>query len=199
MFTGIAEGTGKLLSINSSKDIYDVLISKPSIFNDLNVNDSISCSGICLTIIEISDKYFKVQLVQETLDRTNAKNWKSGDLINLERSLLTNKRIGGHFVQGHVDTTAEIINIRSYDQSARFTFNIKPHFMKYIIEKGYVCIEGLSLTIAEKKESSIDIAVIPHTMKITNFNQKVISDTVNIEVDMFAKYIENYIGKINEI
>ena len=199
MFTGIAEGTGKLLSINSSKDIYDVLISKPSIFNDLNVNDSISCSGICLTIIEISDKYFKVQLVQETLDRTNAKNWKSGDLINLERSLLPNKRIGGHFVQGHVDTTAEIINIRSYDQSARFTFNIKPHFMKYIIEKGYVCIEGLSLTIAEKKESSIDIAVIPHTMKITNFNQKVISDTVNIEVDMFAKYIENYIGKINEI
>ena len=199
MFTGIAEGTGKLLSINSSKDIYDVLISKPSIFNDLNVNDSISCSGICLTIIEISDKYFKVQLVQETLDRTNAKNWKSGDLINLERSLLPNKRIGGHFVQGHVDTTAEIINIRSYDQSARFTFNIKPHFMKYIIEKGYVCIEGLSLTIAEKKESSIDIVVIPHTMKITNFNQKVISDTVNIEVDMFAKYIENYIGKINEI
>ena len=196
MFTGIAEGTGKLLSINSTNDGYDVLIENKPIFNDLNVNDSICCSGICLTIVAINDQNFKVQLVQETLDKTNAKNWKKGSILNLERALLPNTRLGGHFVQGHVDTTAKISRIERYDKSARFTFDIESIFMKYIIEKGYVCIDGLSLTVAQKKSSSIDIAIIPHTMKITNFHQKVVSDEVNIEVDMFAKYIENYIGEI---
>jgi len=195
MFTGIAEATGKLLSINSTKDGYDVVIENKPIFNDLNVNDSICCSGICLTIVEINSQNFKVQLVQETLDKTNAKNWKKGAILNLERALLPNTRLGGHYVQGHVDTIAKISKIELHDKSARFTFNIESKYMKYIIEKGYVCIDGLSLTVAEKKISSIDVAIIPHTMKITNFNKKVISDEVNIEVDMFAKYIENYMGK----
>ena len=199
MFTGIAEGTGELLSISSIKDGYDVLISNKSNFYDLNVNDSICCSGICLTIVDINDDYFKVQMVQETLNKTNAKDWKKGTLINLERALLPNSRLGGHYVQGHVDTTSKISNIELYDKSARFTFDIESNFMKYIIKKGYICIDGLSLTVAEKKDSSIEVAIIPHTMRITNFHQKEILDKVNIEVDMFAKYIENYMEEKNEI
>jgi len=199
MFTGIAEGTGELLSISSIKDGYDVLISNKANFYDLNVNDSICCSGICLTIVDINDDYFKVQMVQETLNKTNAKDWKKGTLINLERALLPNSRLGGHYVQGHVDTTSKISNIELYDKSARFTFDIESNFMKYIIKKGYICIDGLSLTVAEKKDSSIEVAIIPHTMRITNFHQKEILDKVNIEVDMFAKYIENYMEEKNEI
>lgn len=193
MFTGIAEGTGKILSFVRTKDGYDAQISFTNSFNDLNVNDSISCSGICLTVVHKEKNIFTVQLVKETLDKTNAKSWSPGDLINLERSLLPNTRLSGHFVQGHVDTTALITDIKYYDKSARFTFEIDKEYMKYIINKGYLSIDGLSLTVAKKMESSFEVALIPHTMKITNFHKKQISDEVNIEVDMFAKYIENYI------
>ena len=192
MFTGIAEGTGKLISIHATQDGYDAIIENKNPFEDLNINDSICCSGICLTIVEINDHHFKVQLVQETLDKTNAKTWRKGTLLNLERALLPNTRLGGHYVQGHVDTTSKIISIENFDQSARYTFSLEEYYLKYVIEKGYICVDGLSLTVAKKNKTSIEIALIPHTMKITNFHQKNISDEVNIEVDMFAKYIENY-------
>ena len=192
MFTGIAEGTGKLISIHATQDGYDAIIENKNPFEDLNINDSICCSGICLTIVEINDHHFKVQLVQETLDKTNAKKWRKGTLLNLERALLPNTRLGGHYVQGHVDTTSKIISIENFDQSARYTFSLEEYYLKYVIEKGYICVDGLSLTVAKKNKTSIEIALIPHTMKITNFHQKNISDEVNIEVDMFAKYIENY-------
>ena len=192
MFTGIAEGTGKLISIQATKDGYDAIIENTNSFKDLNINDSICCSGICLTIVELNDYNFKVQLVQETLDKTNAKTWRKGTLLNLERALLPNTRLGGHYVQGHVDATSKILNIETFDESARYTFSMEDHFLKYVIEKGYICVDGLSLTIAKKNKASIEIALIPHTMKITNFYQKKVADEVNIEVDMFAKYIENY-------
>ena len=194
MFTGIAEGTGKLISIHATQDGYDAIIENTNSFEDLNINDSICCSGICLTIVEINDHDFKVQLVQETLDKTNAKTWEKGTLLNLERALLPNTRLGGHYVQGHVDATSKILNIETFDQSARYTFSMEKHFLKYVIEKGYICVDGLSLTVAKKNKTSIEIALIPHTMKITNFHQKNVEDEVNIEVDMFAKYIENYMG-----
>ena len=194
MFTGIAEGTGKLISIDTTQDGYDAIIENTNSFEDLNINDSICCSGICLTIVEINDQNFKVQLVQETLDKTNAKTWEKGTLLNLERALLPNTRLGGHYVQGHVDATSKILNIETFDQSARYTFSMEEHFLKYVIEKGYICVDGLSLTVAKKNKTSIEIALIPHTMKITNFHQKNVEDEVNIEVDMFAKYIENYMG-----
>ena len=192
MFTGIAEGTGKLISIHATQDGYDTIIENTNSFEDLNINDSICCSGICLTIVEINGQGFKVQLVQETLDKTNAKTWEKGTLLNLERALLPNTRLGGHYVQGHVDATSKILNIENFDQSARYTFSMEEHFLKYVIEKGYICVDGLSLTVAKKNKTSIEIALIPHTMKITNFHQKNVEDEVNIEVDMFAKYIENY-------
>ena len=192
MFTGIAEGTGKLISIDTTQDGYDAIIENKNSFKDLNINDSICCSGICLTIVELNDYNFKVQLVQETLDKTNAKTWRKGTLLNLERALLPNTRLGGHYVQGHVDATSKILNIETFDESARYTFSMEDHFLKYVIEKGYICVDGLSLTIAKKNKASIEIALIPHTMKITNFYQKKVADEVNIEVDMFAKYIENY-------
>ena len=192
MFTGIAEGTGKLISIHATQDGYDAIIENTNSFEDLKINDSICCSGICLTIVELNDHDFKVQLVQETLDKTNAKTWSKGTLLNLERALLPNTRLGGHYVQGHVDATSKILNIETFDQSARYTFSMDKHFLKYVIEKGYICVDGLSLTVAKKNKTSIEIALIPHTMKITNFYQKNVADEVNIEVDMFAKYIENY-------
>ena len=192
MFTGIAEGTGKLISLDTTQDGYDAIIENKNSFKDLNINDSICCSGICLTIVELNDYNFKVQLVQETLDKTNAKTWRKGTLLNLERALLPNTRLGGHYVQGHVDATSKILNIETFDESARYTFSMEEHFLKYVIEKGYICVDGLSLTIAKKNKASIEIAIIPHTMKITNFYQKKVADEVNIEVDMFAKYIENY-------
>ena len=135
MFTGIAEGTGKILSFVRTKDGYDAQISFTNSFNDLNVNDSISCSGICLTVVHKEKNIFTVQLVKETLDKTNAKSWSPGDLINLERSLLPNTRLSGHFVQGHVDTTAKIksvptANLNQFTSSLAITRPLSKNFSK---------------------------------------------------------------------
>ena len=195
MFTGIIEEIGKIKRIESNEDGFRVEILADIIFQDLKINDSIACSGICLTVTNIEQNTFTVQLVNETINRTTAKFWKKNTTINLERALLPTTRIGGHFVQGHIDTTSKIINIKKREDSAEFIFSKDSAFENYIIEKGSVCLDGISLTIAENKKNSFKIALIPHTLKITNWGRISIGDNVNVEVDMMAKYIENIMSK----
>ncbi|MBA64574.1 MAG: riboflavin synthase [Candidatus Marinimicrobia bacterium] len=199
MFTGIIEETGTIKKKKLNQDGMELSIHAKKILEDLKVNDSISCSGVCLTVTKLKDTCFFVQLVKETLNRTNAKFWEINTELNLERSLLPTTRLGGHFVQGHVDTTIKIKDIKQNNESAVWNFEMPEKIENYIVEKGSVCLDGISLTIANKFHESFSVALIPHTLEITTWKKKKIGDSINIEVDMMAKYLENLIGNKNEI
>lgn len=199
MFTGIVEEVGVITQKKISRDGANITIKAKDIFNDLKVNDSISCSGICLTVINVDQNEFKVQLVEETLNRTNAKNWDKGTRINLERSLLPSTRLGGHFVQGHIDDIVRITNIIPNKDSAIWQFSIPKDLNEYIVQKGSICLDGISLTVADKNENYFSVALIPHTLSVTTWSNKNIDESVNIEVDIMAKYIKSFLGENREI
>ena len=195
MFTGLVEETGIIVDLKKINDGLECIIEANLVLEDLKTNDSISCSGICLTATEVNQNSFKVQLVNETLERTTAKHWKESSVLNLERALLPSTRLGGHLVQGHVDTVTTIKNIERLDESAIFTFEIDAVNRKYIVEKGSVCLDGISLTVASINETQFSIALIPHTLSATSWKNSKTGEQVNLEVDIMAKYIENMMSK----
>ena len=195
MFTGLVEETGIIVDLKKINDGLECIIEANLVLEDLKTNDSISCSGICLTATKVNENSFKVQLVNETLERTTAKHWKESSVLNLERALLPSTRLGGHLVQGHVDTVTTIKNIKRLDESAIFTFEIDAVNRKYIVEKGSVCLDGISLTVASISETQFTIALIPHTLSVTSWENSRVGDQVNLEVDIMAKYIENMMSK----
>ena len=197
MFTGLVEETGKVLDCVSNSNGRELIITANKTMEDLSVNDSICCSGICLTVTDIEKNSFKVFLVKETLDRTTAKYWEKGTIINLERSLLPSTRIGGHFVQGHVDTLAKIIDISPKSDSGIWKFELNKKIDRYIVEKGSISLDGISLTIAQRNKYNFSVALIPHTLSVTSLNNKKIGDFINVEVDIMAKYIESFVGKMS--
>lgn len=191
MFTGIIEEVGIIKNILTNLDGLEMEIKASLVLSDLKVNDSISCSGVCLTVTKLEIESFKVQLVQETLNKTNAKNWVPGYSINLERALLPTSRMGGHIVQGHIDTVVKIRDMTFDDKSAVWRFELKNNIKKYIVKKGSICLDGISLTIAEKTETDFSVALIPHTLEVTSWSNKKINDTINVEVDILGKYLES--------
>ena len=195
MFTGLIEEIGTIKEFIDIPDGKEAWISGKKVLDDLKKDDSISCSGICLTVVDIDDKMFKVQLVEETLSRTTASSWAKETNINLERALLPTSRMGGHFVQGHVDGIVKIINIESLKDSAVWHFSLTDEHKMYIVEKGSICLDGISLTVAQKSSGFFSVALIPHTLNVTTWGQKEIGDLVNIEVDIMAKYIRNLMEK----
>ena len=195
MFTGLVEETGIIVDLKKINDGLECIIEANLVLEDLKTNDSISCSGICLTATEVNQNSFKVQLVNETLERTTAKHWKESSVLNLERALLPSTRLGGHLVQGHVDTVTTIKHIERLDESAIFTFEIDAVNRKYIVEKGSVCLDGISLTVASINETQFSIALIPHTLSATSWKNSKTGEQVNLEVDIMAKYIENMMSK----
>ena len=192
MFTGIAEGRGIITSLEKDDDIIRIRISHSLDNNDISINDSICCSGICLTVVRQNKSSFQVEMVPETIERSTAKYWNEGTIINLERAMLPTTRMGGHYLQGHVDTVVQIRDIQHFENSAIFNISVNEDMRKYIVEKGYVGLDGLSLTVAKKNNNYFDIALMPHTLKITNFGNKNISDFLNLEIDIVAKYVENF-------
>ena len=195
MFTGLVEETGIIVDLKKINDGLECVIEANLVLEDLKTNDSISCSGICLTATKVNENSFRVQLVNETLERTTAKHWKESSVLNLERALLPSTRLGGHLVQGHVDTVTTIKNIQRLDESAIFTFEIDAVNRKYVVEKGSVCLDGISLTVASISETQFTIALIPHTLGVTSWENSRVGDQVNLEVDIMAKYIENMMSK----
>ncbi|MCH2310283.1 MAG: riboflavin synthase [SAR202 cluster bacterium] len=192
MFTGIVEELGKILKISDS----EIHIQASVVLSDLEVKDSVSVNGVCLTAVEKSDDNFLVNVVPETLRRTNLGTLSSGSLVNLERSVSYGGRIGGHLVQGHVDGTGEITEIIPDGDAEIIVIQIDRQFSKYIVEKGYICVDGASLTVVKCDENSFSITLIPYTKKHTVFGIKTVGDLVNIEVDMISKYVENIL-KLN--
>ena len=195
MFTGLVEEVGTIEQITSNLDGLRISVNAEKVMEGLKVDDSVSCSGICLTVIDMNISSFTVQLVEETLNRTTAKNWKKDSAINLERALLPSSRMGGHFVQGHIDCTSKITDIRTTDESAIFSFTLPGPYQKYIVEKGSICLDGISLTVASINNKEFSIAVIPHTIEVTNWKKSKVGDLVNLEVDIISKYVENLMDK----
>lgn len=195
MFTGLVEEIGTIKEYKSIPDGKEAWIEGHIVIDDLKKDDSISCSGICLTVVETENQLFKVQLVNETLNKTTAKSWNNGTKLNLERALLPTSRMGGHFVQGHVDGTVEILNIVPMDDSAVWHFSLPENLQLFLVDKGSICLDGISLTIVEKFDNYFTVALIPHTLSVTTWGQKRVNDLVNIEVDIMAKYIQNLMPK----
>ena len=195
MFTGLVEEIGTIKEYKSIPDGKEAWIEGHIVIEDLKKDDSISCSGICLTVVETENQLFKVQLVNETLNKTTAKSWNNGTKLNLERALLPTSRMGGHFVQGHVDGTVEILDIVPMDDSAVWHFSLPENLQLFLVDKGSICLDGISLTIVEKFDNYFTVALIPHTLSVTTWGQKRVNDLVNIEVDIMAKYIQNLMPK----
>ena len=195
MFTGLVETKGLIDSFQKNEDGMILRLNHNDSF-EVSINDSVSCNGVCLTVVRTDKNSFEVQLVNETLDRTTAEFWKEKDELNLERALLPSTRMGGHFVQGHVDCVTKILKIKHFDKSSTWTFKMNDDIEKYIVEKGSIALNGVSLTVASKDKNSFDVALIPHTIELTTFGNLTIGDSVNVEVDILGKYIENFLGHI---
>ena len=195
MFTGLVETKGLIDSFQRNEDGMILRLNHNNSF-EVSINDSVSCNGVCLTVVRTDKNSFEVQLVNETLNRTTAEFWKEKDELNLERALLPSTRMGGHFVQGHVDCVTKILKIKHFDKSSTWTFKMNDDIEKYIVEKGSIALNGVSLTVASKDKNSFDVALIPHTIELTTFGNLTIGDSVNVEVDILGKYIENFLGHI---
>lgn len=191
MFTGIIEETGIIATLKKEKSNLHISI-KSSFLKEIKVDQSIAHNGVCLTVFEKKKNYYTVTAIKETLEKTNLKFLKVGDLINLERCMKADARFDGHIVQGHVDCTATIDSIKEQDGSWIFKFNISnltSHTSNLIVEKGSICVNGVSLTVVECAKDSFSVAIIPYTFQYTNFYSLKAGDSVNIEFDIIGKYV----------
>lgn len=193
MFTGIIENTGTIVSITEVGTNLEFWI-KSEISKELKIDQSVAHNGICLTVTEIVGDTYKVVAIDETRSKTNISAWVDGSRTNLERCMPANGRFDGHIVQGHVDCTAELINLENKDGSYLLTFSF-PAEKGTVVEKGSVCVNGISLTVVNAKVSEFSVAIIPYTWEHTNLSELEIGSKVNIEFDIVGKYIAAMMGK----
>ncbi|MEO8860183.1 MAG: riboflavin synthase [Ginsengibacter sp.] len=193
MFTGIIEALGQIKKIFSDKTNRTFWIES-SIANQLKIDESLCHNGVCLTIEEINGEEYRVTAIQETLNKTNMQTWKVNDIINLERSMQMNARLDGHIVQGHVDGTAVCISRKDFGGSFEFTFRFDEQYASLIIEKGSVCVNGVSLTAFNISRNTFTVAIIPYTFNHTNFKNIEEETIVNIEFDVLGKYVNRQIS-----
>lgn len=190
MFTGLIEETGNIKNINISKDGMEITISCNKILDGIKNGASICVNGACQTVTEFGKNYIKVQSSNETLKVTNFKDLKQNSVVNLERALTLDKRIDGHIVSGHIDATATFVNKKDDGFSKEFFFQVPQNITKYIIYKGSIAINGVSLTVSSITKDVFSVELIPTTLKEVNLSSLKIGDIVNIETDLFAKYVE---------
>ena len=193
MFTGIIENMSEVVEVKQNKNNLDVIF-KSDLISELKVDQSISHNGVCLTIADIYDNTYLVNIIKETLDKSNLGLLKKGDQVNIERSMILNARIDGHIVQGHVDQTAVCSNIIEKGGSYEMTFEYEDS-ENVTVEKGSICINGISLTVFNSKENNFSVAIIPYTWDNTNLKNVKIGDTVNLEFDILGKYIAKILSK----
>ena len=191
MFTGIIECVGKIQKIVKSGGNKSFYIQSP-ITDELKTDQSVSHNGVCLTIESVQNGLHRITAIQETLLKTNLETWKEGDEINLERCLQMNGRLDGHLVQGHVDATAQCIRKNTLEGSWEFTFKFPRAFSHLVIEKGSVCLNGVSLTAFNVKQTEFTVAIIPYTYNHTNFKHLSAGQFVNTEFDLIGKYLARY-------
>ncbi len=191
MFTGLVEEVGTIVQLRSIPGGIEFRISADKVRSDLAIGDSISVDGVCLTVIGCTQNTFTVQAVGETLEKTTLSGLQKGQKVNLERALQVGSRLGGHFVQGHVNATAPITQWQKRGENFYLEIEVPAALRKYIILEGSICIDGISLTVARLQGNRVGINIIPHTAQVTNLSYKKVGDLVNVEVDLIAKYIES--------
>ncbi len=190
MFTGLVEEKGILKEKIPTGDGFQFVIEAKIVMNDLQIGSSVAVNGCCLTVVKIDGNTFAVDTIEETLNKTNLGVLKQGMNVNLERPLAAEARLGGHFVLGHIDTTGKVEDVKELSNSHWLTISFPEKFKQYLIYVGSVAIDGVSMTVAELKDKSFSVGIIPHTWKETIFADKKIGDTVNLEFDVLGKYVE---------
>ena len=190
MFTGIIEELGTIDSFGKGT----IKINCKKILEDAKIGDSISVNGICLTITTFNADSFNADVMPETVRRTSLENLRKGDCVNLERALKLSDRLGGHIVSGHIDGTGTIKSMRTEGNAIIVTIQADKNLLKYIVSKGSVALDGMSLTVVDIKSDSFSVSLIPHTRDVTNFQYKKVGSLLNIETDIIAKYVESFIS-----
>lgn len=195
MFTGIVERVGEIVSVTETEAGRRIVVSAAGM-DALALGASISVNGVCLTAIEPEKGKFSLDLIPETLSRTNLGDLEAGESVNLERAMSANGRFDGHVVQGHVDGTGTIEDVsRDRDGSVTMEIATRAELLHYVVEKGSITVDGVSLTVASLAERTFSVALIPHTLEVTTLGLRKAGDVVNLEVDILAKYVERLIGR----
>lgn len=191
MFTGIIEETGKVKAIRNNAKSSVITILADKVVSDTKLGDSIAVNGVCLTVVRITKSEFDADVMAETIRRSSLGKLQKGDFVNLERAMMAGGRFGGHIVSGHIDDTGVITSFVKEDNAVWVNIECDPELMKYIVFKGSVALDGISLTVAKVSENGFSVSVIPHTKEETTLLSKKVGDIINIECDVIGKYVEN--------
>jgi riboflavin synthase len=194
MFTGLVEEVGEVREVVEQADVVRLVITGPMVASDTRHGDSIAVNGVCLTAVEVAGADFSVELVPETLRRSSLAGVTAGARVNLERAMASGQRFGGHIMQGHVDGTATVISHTPGERSAEIRFRLSGGLARYVVEKGSIAVDGVSLTVASVDRDSFSVALIPTTLADTTLGVRQSGDRVNIEVDVLAKYVERLVS-----
>ena len=193
MFTGIIEEIGEILAMQKGAESMILTIKAKEILDDVKSGDSIATNGVCLTVVGLGGNLFKADVMHETMNRSSLGKLKIGSKVNLERAMRADGRFGGHMVAGHIDGTGKITDIHKDDNAVWYTITTDPQILRYIIEKGSIAIDGISLTVAGVTQENFSVSVIPHTLQQTTLAERRKGDIVNLENDMVGKYIEKFL------
>jgi len=192
LFTGIIEGIGKVIKINkntTNRSALQLMVDLGKHSKGLKIGQSVALNGVCLSVTKILKNKCSFEMIDETIKKTDLGNLKIGGIVNIERSLKVGDRMEGHFVLGHVDGVGIIKKIEKKPKEVKLWFEIPKKLSKYVVKKGSIALDGISLTVVDVKKNNASVCLIPHTMNVTNFNSKKISDKINIETDILGKYI----------
>ncbi|WP_019287466.1 riboflavin synthase [Arsenicicoccus bolidensis] len=190
MFTGIVEELGSVESVELGADSAVLTVRGPLVVSDATHGASIAVNGVCLTVVAHDEATFSVDVMRETLDRSSLGALQAGSPVNLERAMPAGGRFGGHVVQGHVDGTATIVRREPGDRWEVVTFSLPPELSRYVVEKGSITVDGISLTVSAVDDATFAVSLIPTTLELTTLGRKQVGDPVNLEVDVIAKYVE---------
>lgn len=193
MFTGIVEEVGRILDVDFKSPLESLAIAARTVLEDVHLGDSIAVNGACLTVTSLLPESFTVGVVPETLRRTNLGSLAPGEEVNLERPLLPTSRLGGHFVQGHVDGTGVVAGVSPEGSAANVRIAADPSILRYVVEKGFIAVDGASLTVTSVDEESFSVSLIPYTQGHTRTGLHKAGSRVNLEVDILAKYLEKLV------
>jgi riboflavin synthase len=193
VFTGLIKEVGKVKKITKNEEGILLEIFCPKLISEIKIDDSIAVNGVCLTATKVSKESFLAQAIHVTLEKTITGNFKTGDPVNLELALRASDRLGGHMVQGHVNTTAKLINIESSGDNYQLRLELNQSITPYVVQEGSIAINGISLTLSKLTSTFFEVSIIPHTWEVTNLKNFKVGDLLNIEVDMMAKYLEKFL------
>lgn len=195
MFTGIIEEIGRVRALRRGARSFTLEIEARKVLEGTQVGDSIATNGVCLTVTRMDEGGFVADVMPETVERTALKRLQPGSPVNLERALTLSSRLGGHLVAGHVDATGRIASRREDDTALWLEVEAEPAVLRYVVEKGSIAIDGVSLTVARVGERSFSVSLIPHTQGVTTLHERRVGDRVNLENDMLVKYVEKLMGR----